>query len=268
MSQTLKTLIFSMSCLLSLSAQGQSHQAKEALLKSLNTRVQTLLKTSIEAQVFLDEELTETTKLLATSKITWADSYSDYPFLMSSQNGGEIILSTHFGFKGTAEAKTAFFIKLLFNLKRQLEGSRDFLPEFRIKIFSRKFSPILFDEVDNCDISIHELKQTHSSIRGSLFNESLTRLSSAGYSYHSSRPNWVLVINGKEKTDTECRGNNRNIYSLEAELVNTRTGQSSKLFSAEGTSCGHSQKHYKRSLKRFLKKIKHQLPKCTETLDF
>ncbi len=268
MSQILKTLIFSMTCLLSLSALGQGHQAREALLKSLNTRVHTLLKTSIEAQVFLDEDLTETIKLLATSKITWADSYSDYPFLMSSQNGGEIILSTHFGFKGTPETKTAFFIKLLFNLKRQLEGSRDFLPEFRIKIFSKKFSTILFDELDNCDISIHELTQIQTSIRGLLFNESLSRLSSAGYSYHSSRPHWILVINGKEKTDTECQGNNRNIYTLEAELVNTRTSQISKLLRAEGTSCGHSQKHYKKSLKRFLKKIRHQLPKCTDTLDF
>lgn len=257
-----------MSCLISLSALGQSHQVREALLKSLNTRVQTLLKTSIEAQVFLAEDLTETIKLLATSKIIWADSYSDYPFLISSQNGGEIILSTHFGFKGTPEAKTAFFIKLLFNLKRQLEGSRDLIPEFRLKIFSKKFSSSLFDEDDKCDISIHELKQTHSSIRGPLFNESLSRLSLAGYSYHSSRPHWILVINGKEKTDTGCQGNNRNIYSLEAELVNTRTGQSSKLLSAEGASCGHSQKHYRKSLKKFLKKIKHQLPKCNETLDF
>ncbi len=253
--------------LLTAHAFAQGVSSKEAILKSWNKRIETLIKSSIEARVFLDEDLTEAIKLLETSKIIWADSYSEYPLLMSTQNGGEIILSKHFGLKGSAETKTNFIIKSLFNLKRQMEGSRDFLPEFRIKLFSKKFSSYLFDETDNCTLSVHELNNIHNSIRSSLFTIAVKKLTNAGYSYHSSRPNWVVVINGKETSDTGCRGNNRNIYRLTTELVNTRTGESTALLSTEGTSCGYSQKHYKRSLKQFTKKIKTQIPKCLQTLD-
>lgn len=137
-----------------------------------------------------------------------------------------------------------------------------------MKIFAKKFSNYLFDDADSCTISVQELKTVHSSIRADLFQKITDKISDRDYLYHSSRSSWVLIVTGKELTDTGCRGSNRNIYRLEASLLNMRTSETKKLFTEEGTSCDFSDKHYKRSLKKFSKKLKNHIPKCTDSLEF
>lgn len=265
---TFKSLIITVACTLSLSVFAATDTNKEALLKGLNTRLQTLLRSSIEAQVFLDEDLTESVKLLSSSKINWVDSLSEYPFVITSQNGGEITLSKHLGFKGSPEAKTSLLVTMLFNIKRQLEVGTLPLPNFRIKIFSRKFSSYIFDRTDSCDISVFQLNRVHSSIKTEILTKTISKTQEKGFTYHSSRPAWILMITGKETTDTGCGGDNRNIYRLSAELLNMRTSETKSLPSSEGTSCGFSENHYKKAAKEFIKTINNQLPKCTQTLEF
>lgn len=112
-----KSLIILSLCLISGMSFASEDLAREALIKNLTTRLQTLLKSSIEAEVFLDEDLTESMKLLKSSKIIWADYYNEYPFVLTSQMAERSHFHVILVLKAQKKIRLFFLLKFFLILK-------------------------------------------------------------------------------------------------------------------------------------------------------
>ncbi len=244
-------------------AWGADNVYSEVVIKKIAQRIQKTLTESVEAQVFLDEDLTEAIKVLTLAEIKWRDSLSQYPFLSRERSKYSITLSKHLSMKGPNHEQVTSTLEILYLIKRQLEGSTLLIPTTRIKLFSQKFSPRLLDVLNSCSISTFPLPFSLSATQRDEFNSELVSLLEArGYSYESTWGAMVVWLSAKEKTDGGCNGGNRNLFDLSVRLINLEEQIGFDVASATGTSCGYSIKHKEEALKKLIKTMKSALPKC------
>lgn len=246
-------------------ANNARAHVSEVFVKKMNDRIQALLKSSLEAQVFLGEDLLAASDLLDSAEIVWTEDLSQYPFL----NGQQIYLSEAFSFQASNPEKIVLVMEILFHLKRQLEASQLPLPEVRIHLFAQKFSPILLGEKGSCTFSLYPLQiPLTSSQRENVTKNVLSLISSSEFEYDSKWAEWILVIKGKERTDGGCHGNNRNIMEVQVELFNMRELASTVIAKVRTESCGYETKHRDEMTKKLSKEIKKHMPKCHNALGF
>jgi hypothetical protein len=235
----------------------------EVLLKKLNQRIERVLSESTEAQVFLEEDLTGAIQTLDRASVKWENTFSQYPFLNSDSGKKTVGLSKFMSFNTTITEQVVLVTEILFNIKRQLDGSTLFVPKARIQLFAQKFSPRLLNAVDDCSLSLSPLSPTLTRTQRDEFTTELVSLiESREYAYESTWANNVIWLEVKERTDGGCRGNNRNIMEIKLTLVSLQKQMSEELVSVSGTSCGYSDSHKDEAMKNLIKKMKRNLPKC------
>jgi hypothetical protein len=235
----------------------------EVLLKKLNQRIEKVLSESVEAQVFVEEDLTGAIQTLDRAAIKWENSFSQYPYLFSDSGKKTVSLSQFTSFNTTYEEQVVLVTEILFNIKRQLDGSTLSVPKTRIQLFAQKFSPRLLNEVDDCSLSLSPLPSLLTRAQRDEFNSELVSLlEPRGYAYESTWGSNVVWVEAKEHTDAECHGNNRNILDLKLTLVSLQKQKSEELISVTGTSCGFDYSHKDQAMKNLIKKMKRNLPKC------
>jgi hypothetical protein len=249
-------------------ALGVDHIYSEVLLKKLNQRIGKVLSESLEAQVFIEEDLSLAMKTLESAKIKWENTLSELPYLFSDAGKKTIFLSRYYSFNTTKEEQVSLVTEILFNLKRQLEGSTLSIPQARIRIFAQKFSSLLLGETDSCSLSLSPLPTLLTrSQRDKFTPELISLLEARDYTYESTWAENIVWIEAKETTDGGCGGNNRNKIELTFSLVNLRQQKSETISKATGTSCGYSDQHKNEALNKLMKKIRSQLPKCNHALE-
>jgi hypothetical protein len=243
--------------------RAQETQYKEAYLKKLNDRIQLVLRNSNEANIFLGEDLLEASKILDSASIKWINNYSALPYLNSTDRGPEITLSANSSFSATDEQKVVLIMEILFQVKRQHEGSLLLVPKTRILLFARKFHPEIMAENDPCGLSVFPLQiKAYQFGREEFLSRLLSYLPENHYNYASKKANWVLWIEGKESTDGGCGGSNRNIMKAAAYLFNVKEKQIITLGEVTTKSCSRDTDHIDLALRRLNRKIKNNIPNC------
>lgn len=245
-------------------ASTTDHIYSEVALKKISQRIQKTLVESLEAQVFLEEDLSRAIQVLEKAQIKWVNSFSQYPILSAESVNRTIGMSKYLSMKGPSTEQVIITLEILFHIKRQLEGSTLFIPNARIKLFSQKFAPRLFEVSNPCSISIYPLPPTLSPTQRDEFNSQLISLLEArGHSYDSTWNTSTLWLSTKERTDGGCNGKNRNIFETSIRLINLEEQTGIDIAEGTGTSCGYSTEHKDESLKKLIKSLKTALPKCT-----
>lgn len=228
---------------------------KETVIKKINQRFLSIVKTSTVASVFLVEDLIEASEFLVTAKIKWPEQYSGTPYIFEKEHGGLFALSSEYSFKTTDEKKLSLLVTILFQLKRQLEGSYDPIPEFRIELFAKKFAPIILSEKDFCGFSIEPINfEIDSKDKESFFNDLLKLARKKEYQYDSRWANWVLWIEGESFT--------ANSFTTKAVLINWQTMTSLQLGEAVGKSNFNFDRSKRISLKKLMTLIEKNFPDC------
>lgn len=239
------------------------HVYTEVVLKKIAQRIEKMLSESLEAQVFIEEDLNQAVKVIKNAQIKWQNSYSQFPTIFQNGANRSLRLSKYLSMKSTSNEQIIITLEILFHIKRQLEGSTLQIPKVRIKLFAQKFSPILLSETDSCSTSTFPLPSSLPLAQRDEFQlELISLLESRGHSYDSTWGTNIIWIDAKERTDGECNGNNRNIFELSMKLINIKEQTGEIIAQAVGTSCGYSESHKEQALKKLIKEIKSALPKC------
>lgn len=240
---------------------------KEIYLKEINSRIGALIKRSNEAAIFINEDLEAAIATLENAHFEWVESQSETPILMTEDEVKVIYLSSEISFLGTPENRISGVLKILFHLKRQMDGSTQPIPTFRIDIFSRKYSPMLLTTDSLCRVSLYSLpKSLPSWQREAFLTEFLSLLNVSGFSYSSKGSDRIVWIELKEYSDAGCFGNNQNIVEMSANILDVASLTKLMLAKASEKKCGFKQPNLKHVFKKIFKQLTHDFPECHRPL--
>lgn len=246
-------------------AKARMIDEKEIFLKSVSSRISTLLRENNEAQTFLGEDLSEALNVFDTANIEWSDSAGSWPLLISEETKRKIFLTKYFSIINTAEETISSTLTLLFQIQRQLDASLMPVPSLRVKLFSKKFSPILFGEGRSCSVSLYPITiPLNTTQREKFVSKLLSLLDKKGYGYSSKSPAHVLWINSKLSSDH----NGKNALDIKLKFLEVSSRQSQELAQAKTFSSGYKFNDLDSALNKLVRDLTTNLPECNNTFGY
>lgn len=177
---------------------------KEIFIKEMSGRMEALLKHSSEAQHFIGEDFWEAFDTISTASIKWTDSLSPVPLLFETEGRFLIYLSQHYSFMASPEEQVKLVLEILLHVQRQLEGSLLPLPELRVNLFAKKFSPELLGAENDCRFSPYPIHFSLTPSQREKFHRKLLSLMKAkGFEYSSKQGAKVVWLESASMTDAE-----------------------------------------------------------------